>query len=926
MLRKQMGSFKDEINFDTGQFVTPKKGLIATLDGIKIQSLNSDTNPYSNPHHTWHCSPGWSSNQPDGECRAWGDPIGEMMFETLRYFGGAGSPEPEYTYTNSGSDDQILGLPEVSQWKDPYTEAPTGGGFLECAKPFETVISDVNPSYDSELPGNAFGASAPSGALPTKLQSLDVAAEGQAIWNNEGYGTRQVYIGQSGNLFDAAPTAKTATSFGNIRGLSPEEPTKQGTYYSASVAYFGHNNDLSESPTDQKLHTFSVALSSPLPRIEFPINGHDITLVPFAKSIAGCIGVSPSDAFIPTNQIVGFYVEKIVNVPGQPTDPTINGGRPYAKFRISYEDAEQGNDYDMDAIVSYELSANADNTLSVSLNSEYAAGCAIQHIGYVISGSDADGVYLEVRDKDTGASADPRFRLDTPDGFSAGQCSIPGSNNPNTSCPTDPSLPLTHARVFGVGTTAPATVLKDPLWFAAKYGGFKDENGNGVPDEGEWDKDVTGTPDNYFLVTNALGLKDQLKKAFDAIIAESTPTASVATSTARYLPGATLAYQATFNATDWTGDLKAFKVGPDGVYVSDTPVWSANDRLVDAASRKIFTSTPQTGSFNGLGVPFTSAGLTTAMQSALVNGLDPDVYNFDDVLAYLRGDQSNEADQTPPGPYRTRSSRIGDILNSSPAVSYVLSYGYAQLLADVAPIAAGSYAAFVESKKAVYGGEDSASPVVFFGANDGMLHAINGSNSNEGGKEWFAYVPNAAIDTLDELVKPSYQHHYYVDGTPTIGDAYLGAWKTVLAASTGAGSRSVFALDVTNPSTFSASDVLWEFNSKSADAEAPLLGLAMARPWIGLADDGNWVATFGNGYDSDGAGSVPANSAVLFIRDLATGAKVATIPIPVADQCGSGESGCTGRANGLAGTVLVDNDASGAGDTIYAGDYLGNLW
>ncbi|MGA9828509.1 MAG: PA14 domain-containing protein, partial [Rhodanobacteraceae bacterium] len=403
VLRKQMGSFKDEINFDTGQFVTPKKGLIATLDGIKIQSLNSDTNPYSNPHHTWHCSPGWSSNQPDGECRAWGDPIGEMMFETLRYFGGAGGPEPEYTYTDAGSDDQVLGMPEVSQWKDPYAAAPAGGGFLECAKPFETVISDVNPSYDSELPGNAFGAAAPTGSLPTKLQSLDVAAEGQAIWNNEGYGTRNVYIGQSGNLFDAAPTAKIATSFGNIRGLSPEEPTKQGTYYSASVAYFGHNNDLSEAPTDQNLHTFSVALSSPLPRIQFPINGHDITLVPFAKSIDGCIGVSPSDAFIPTNQIVGFYVEKIVNVPGQPSDPTINGGRPYAKFRISYEDAEQGNDYDMDAIVSYQLSANADNTLSVSLNSEYAAGCAIQHIGYVISGSNADGVYLEVRDKDTAA-------------------------------------------------------------------------------------------------------------------------------------------------------------------------------------------------------------------------------------------------------------------------------------------------------------------------------------------------------------------------------------------------------------------------------------------------------------------------------------------------------------------------------------------
>ncbi len=65
---------------------------------------------------------------------------------------------------------------------------------------------------------------------------------------------------------------------------------------------------------------------------------------------------------------------------------------------------------------------------------------------------------------------------------------------------------------------------------------------------------------------------------------------------------------------------------------------------------------------------------------------------------------------------------------------------------------------------------------------------------------------------------------------------------------------------------------------------------------------------------------------MLFIRDLATGNKIATLPVPVANQCGSpAEEGC-GPDNGLAAAVLVDNDASGAGDTIYAGDYLGNVW
>ena len=37
-------------------------------------------------------------------------------------------------------------------------------------------------------------------------------------------------------------------------------------------------------------------------------------------------------------------------------------------------------------------------------------------------------------------------------------------------------------------------------------------------------------------------------------------------------------------------------------------------------------------------------------------------------------------------------------------------------------------------------------------------------------------------------------------------------------------------------------------------------------------------------------------------------------------------SGCVEGPNGLATAVLVDNSGNGAADTIYAGDYLGNMW
>jgi type IV pilus assembly protein PilY1 len=926
-LRKQMGTFRDEINMSTGQFASPKKGIIATLDGIKIQSLNmSGTATCAdgvaraecvNPNYGYNCSAGWSSNQPDGQCRPWGNPIGEMMFESLRYFGGAAAPEPEYTYTNTGSDDLTLGMPEVTAWKDPYKSVAAGGlGNLSCAKPFDTVISDVNPSFDSELPGNAFAASAPTGSVPTKLAALDVNAQGQAIWTDEGYGTKNIYIGQSGSNFDAAPTAKSASSFGNIRGLSPEEPTKQGTYYSASVAFYGRTHDLSDAVGDQKLDTFSVALSSPLPRIEFPINGHTITLVPFAKSIAGCIGVTPSDAFIPTNQIVGFYVETMVNVPGQPHDGTINGGRPYAVFRISYEDAEQGNDYDMDAIARYELTANADNSLSVHMTSEYAAGCAIQHIGYVISGSNADGVYLEVRDRDTGAGDDPRFRLDTPDGFSAGQCSVTNSNDPNASCPTAPALPLEHTRAFTVGATAPAEVLKDPLWFAAKYGGFNDANGNDKPDEGEWDTKVIGSPDNYFLVTNALGLKAQLQSAFDQIIADAQPVGSAAASGARFVVGGTLAYQATYLATDWTGDLKAFPLNDDGT-LGTTASWDAAAKLVGTfGSRKIFTSQLVSSAFTG--VQFDVAHLPTAMKTSIMGTLDPTIYNITDVVNYLRGDKSKETSATPtPGPYRARSSLIGDILDSNPTVQFKTGFGYQNLPATVGGTATGSasYADFVANKP--------SSPTVYVGANDGMLHAFDGSASSTGGNELFAYIPNAVVPKLGRLAQPSYSHTYFVDGTPTIGDVFNGSWHTLLIGATGAGGRSVFGLDVTSPAPgfFGASNVLWEFNDQ-LDTD---MGTAIGVPSLPtIFADGNWGVAFGNGFNS------ARNRAELFILNAMTGVKLAELDTGIGGSNASTNcplaTGPTDCPNGLSSAVVVDTDLDGVGDTIYAGDYLGNLW
>ncbi len=921
VLRRNMSNFGSEIDPATGIFRNNVNGIVNTINGFRMiggnygggttDNLNSDSN-WNWGNGNGHCPSVGDRAINNGECRMWGNPLGEMVYESMRYFAGAAAPTTRFSTgdpSGVGAGEETAMKLNKATWKDPYAAvADGGGGFLSCSRPFQTLISDINPSYDGDVPGSPFtGAITTTNNTPSSISSFSLQTEGQAIWNSEfGAGSKSVFIGDVNNVTDGAPTAKTASSFGNIRGLAPEEPTKGGSYSTAAVARFARATDLSTATGQQNLSTYAIALASPLPRIDFPVGAGKITLLPFAKTASGTFGTGTRK---PTNTIVDFYVEKIANLPGQPSDATVNGGRAYAVFRINYEDVEQGNDHDMDAIVRYLIVANADGTVTVSLSSEYAAGSADQNMGYVMSGTTQDGVYLDVKDTDSGAGSFLPYALNTPNPVLPGGCAV---TTPPVACASQ--LPLTSTRIFtptAAGVAGGATLLNDPLWYAAKYG---------APKPAEVDLDGDGVPDNYFLVTNPATLRTQLDKAFADIINNSQPTASVATSTPRYVPGATLAYEASYKSEDWTGDIQAFRLRPDATYDSGgVPQWSASAKMPAPGTRKIFTARAVTGGFTG--TPFTTAGLNTAMQATLMSTL-PSEYVLADVIAYLKGDQSKEQGVTgctvPANcPYRKRSSKVGDILNSSPAVIGVTSFGYGSIIKSVDATAAASYPAYVESKKAIFG-SNSENPIVFVGANDGMLHAFDGRDSTSGGVEQFAYIPNAVLGNLHELVQPGYVHRYFVDGTPTVTDAYLGgSWTTVLAASTGAGARAVFALDVGNPRAFAQTDVLWEFNN-TLDGD---MGQFVGRPYVGLTEGNKWVAVFGNGLNSDN------QRAVLFIVDLETGALIQKIDTGVGCATGTNCPGSSGPGpNGLATAVLVDNSGNGAADTIYAGDYQGNMW
>ena len=391
----------------------------------------------------------------------------------------------------------------------------------------------------------------------------------------------------------------------------------------------------------------------------------------------------------------------------------------------------------------------------------------------------------------------------------------------------------------------------------------------------------TGTS---FSASNPAQLQTALNGVFNSIV-QSAGSSSALTSNSTSVNSSSYVYQAGFNTADWSGSLRALQVTSSGT--SSTPAWDAATLMPAAAARSIFTWDGSAGK------DFSWANLTANQQCYLASQTSGctltagQVTNGQNVLSYLRGN-------TVTG-YRTRSTSLGDIVNSNPLYLSNEDYGYSML-----PGSEGStYAAYLQTKS-------TNIPMLYVGANDGMLHGFNAAS----GVETFAYVPSAVYPRLADLTLNSYNgnHEYFVDGSPGNGDAYYGgAWHTILLGTLGStsGTNTVFALDVTNPGSMTAANAMWEFT------DAADLGNTWGKGTVARFNDGNYYAVVNNGYNSVN------KHAVLFLIQVDNPANVIKID--------TGVGGGT-VDNGLSQPTLLDQDSNGTIDAIYAGDLQGDVW
>lgn len=367
-----------------------------------------------------------------------------------------------------------------------------------------------------------------------------------------------------------------------------------------------------------------------------------------------------------------------------------------------------------------------------------------------------------------------------------------------------------------------------------------------------------GTTTAYSASSQA-SLQAAFDAIFDDIFRKTSAFGSVAQNSTAINNGS-LVYQGRFDSTDWTGEVQALRPAADGTL---TTVWTTSDsgRIPAAANRTVYTRLP-----GGTGVEFKlAANLAAAQQTALATGgCGGGVTGSACAQAridWIRGDRSYESSTT--SPMRKRSRVMGDVISSSPY--YV-----------------------------------KTTDTIFVGANDGMLHAIDASTGNER----FAFIPGAVMSELYKLTTTGYTHQYYVDGDIAVSTTAQTAGKNILVGSLGRGGKSLYAIDVTDPTTFGAGNVMWEFS----DAD---LGLVLGKPIIARLNNGKTAVLVGNGPNSTN------ERAVLFVIDIETGALLRKI------DTGAGSSSAS---NGMATPRGWDLDGNGTTDVVYAGDLQGNVW
>ena len=938
-LRKNLLEISDEISPTTGQYLSTSSprayrgtngGIIAALDEMTLYGYNA-----SNGNYDQNC---WADTITNGNCSSWGNPVGEMLLESMLYLGG----KTATTASGSQTKDTAVGLPYVTTRLDPIVWDGTVNGLKKrsalygqniCRRLNALTITGGMTSFDD----NAMGRITDIGSGST------AAARTKVLGDIEGVtGTTKLIgalSGGTGSDINNLCTGKTVTDLGAVRGVCPDGPSFRGTYLGSGVAHYSNTQRIRSDLTGM------ATLIPDLPHTALTVKNYGVTMTGGIATIQVPVpGAAGKFLYITPTSI--DYLSRTGGLAGNMVDFKVltrsNDGKT-GTVLVLWQHNMLGEDQDQDMLGTVRYVVNdavLPPTITIYTQTiEADTGSTSPYaFGYTLVGSsNSDGAHFHsainnyVADA-TGVSTTGALYNGASGAATAGLC-VPATGGITKSLCVRLGAAGNYVRgetskTFNMSGSESA-LIKEPLWYMTKYGGFdysKDQKTAAAGGEmfptvvSQWDKKnaagkacagtaadpCDGNPDTYFVARRPDLLETSLREVFQDIVNTSNTAPAISSSQLR---SGELKYVAQFDPSDGRGEIWAYELKSDGNFAT-TASWGAHTALTAASwdsGRKIITNVGSSG------VAFRWAAIGSDKQ-ALLKGSGNDAYG-QAMLNWLRGDTSDNSQ------FRKRPSTsvMGSIVSSTPTVE-------SRPAADLRGTEFAGYGDFVTANR-------SRESVLWVGAGDGMLHAFKASAAG-GGAPMLSYVPEPLFSKLPNWASPSGDRvQAFADGSPFTADLKVGGtWKTYLFSSLGRGGKGVYALDVTDPTTFSESNASslfrWQFNDASATSgdNSGDMGYMVGDPTISRVSEqagnvaklknGKWAVLFGNGYFST---SGKAALYILYTDGPTAGVWTAGTHYVklVADS---------GSDNGLSQPTWVDSDGDGLADAVYAGDMKGNIW
>ncbi len=310
-----------------------------------------------------------------------------------------------------------------------------------------------------------------------------------------------------------------------------------------------------------------------------------------------------------------------------------------------------------------------------------------------------------------------------------------------------------------------------------------------------------------------------------------------------------------------------------------------------------------------------------------------------DLIRWVRGEDNLEDENVNTSKADIRASVHGDVLHSRPAV---INYNR-------------------------YGGENDV--YIYYGANDGIFHAIKGGRATDTGdasglqpgQEAWGFIAQEFFGKLNRLrtntpkIGSSFKKPYFMDGSVAVytldannDEKYVAADgdRVILYVTTHRGGRFLYALDVSDPLT---PKFMWKVDTSTAGFAE--LGQTWSTPVFlteGLNGYPHPVIVFAGGYDefvedldptaitaftatsvTTASGTITRSMGrAIYVVDALTGAKVWSAGGSNSNSSnGAFNLTVTGMDYAIPSDVtIVKNESGGDVNRGYVGDTGGNLW